>query len=108
MSMPSDVSPDITEAVDSIKAKVPPLRDTTGPTGGEVGLAAAALVAFAGIAVLGPAITRLLRPKSLGARMADKAAVARYRVATAAADTRKKGRRASKTLRRLGGGAIRR
>ncbi len=109
MSMPSDVSPDSTEALASMEADAPSGRGRTGASmSQEIGLAATALVAFVGIAILGPAVTRLLRPKPLSSRLRDKATVARYRVATATVEARKKGRLATKALRRLGGGTIQR
>lgn len=119
MSMPSDTNPDVAEAVAAIEAEVARAgtlsadRRGTGRTATEqIGLAAAALVAFAGIALVGPAITRLLQPKSFQGRVADRVVVARYRAATAGAEARRRSRkaggRATKILRRLGGGTIRR
>ena len=62
MSLPSDVTPDIPPFTR------PPAK-TNRLNAQQVGLAAAALVAFLGITYIGPAITRLTRKPNLKERM---------------------------------------
>jgi len=67
------------------------------------GLAAAALVAFVGVAVVGPAFTRLMTPKSRAARLKDEAA---FQAETMRRRAQKTGVKMRKKARRLGGGTI--
>ena len=123
MSMPSDVTPDITAAVDAFA--VPP---TTGAsrakehlTAEQFGLAAAAAIAFLGVAILGPALARIGKPKPLSRRVEDKARDVRERAGAIAEHAKQSGaeagartrraaahaqKRARKQARRLGGGTI--
>ena len=99
MSMPSDMTSDISEAVDKIASKT-----GTGArlTREQSGVAAAALVAFVGIAFLGPALARALQRKQrLEERIARRAREMHAR-------TRAAGRQAQKRVSRLGDQAFRR
>jgi hypothetical protein len=108
MSLPSDVTPDAADAVDRVKPSAG--RPTSGLTNEQIGLAAAAIAAFLGIAYFGPMLSRLTRPKPLRARMAQRVRDAQDRAwafgKTTRDSGRKAGRRARKTVKRLGGGTI--
>ena len=113
MSMPSDVTSDVTEAVEDLeaghadrashhlsRASRSLLRDVTPE---QAGFAAAVFVAFLGVAVLGPRLVEWRKPRHVSLR---------EKAERAARDARQRagatGRKAQKKLRRLGGGAIRR
>ncbi len=99
MSMPSDVTSDISEAVETIAPKT---GTSTRLTREQSGVAAAALVAFVGVAFLGPALSRALqRQRRLEERIARRARDMHHRARTA-------GRQAQKRIRRLGDQALRR
>jgi hypothetical protein len=124
MSMPSDVTPDITEAMEA--APAPPIKPVARRLMDEVtaeqfGLVAAAAVAFLGVAILGPALARIARPKPLSRRLEDRARDLREQAVAAAERARRAGAkagaqarqagtdagaRARKQARRLGGGSI--
>ena len=77
MSMPSDVNPDVAEAVQAIEDKVPPpvrrasksLFRNISPE--QVGFAAAVVVAFVGVAICGPKVKEMRKPRRQ--RMIDRA-----------------------------------
>ena len=105
MSMPSDMTADITEAMEAMPETVEAAskRFTTE----QLGLIAAAAVAFLGIAFLGPALARIGKPKPLSQRAEDKARDLRIQAEAAALRARRAGARAGKRIkkqtRRLGG-----
>ena len=121
MSMPSDVTEDITEAM-----ALPPIKPIGKAvnehlTSQQFGLVAAAAVAFLGVAILGPALIRIGKPKPLSRRVEDKARDVRERATAAGESARRAGakagerareeaakarKRARKQARRLGGGSI--
>ena len=106
MSMPSDVTADITEAMEQ---RTPPSLQRASRsllqrvTAEQAGYAAAAVIAFLGVAVIGPKIAELRRPRreSLSGKMHRTASDARRRADAATTQ-------AGKRLRQLGGGTIRR
>ena len=123
MSMPSDVTPDITDALESQPARVVAVgkRMRQQLTGEQLGLAAAAAIAFLGVAIIGPALARIGRPKPLSRRLEDRARDVRQRVGEAGDRARQAGaeanerayraatkahKRAKKQVRRLGGGSV--
>lgn len=103
MSMPSDVTEDVTEAVERVarprrpRARGNPLRKITVE---QYGWAAATIIAFLGVAHLGPRLHRLIRPETTIEKARRKAIEARR-------EAERYGRKAGKRVRRLGGGAIR-
>lgn len=104
MSMPSDVTSDVGDTMGQRKPR--PLARTSRSllrdvTPEQLGVAAAALVAFVGVSVLGPRIAELRRSPTLSERAQLRARDARRRASEA-------GQRTQKRLRQLGGGAIRR
>jgi hypothetical protein len=99
MSMPSDTTPDVADAIHEEARVLRPVRESLSSE--QRGLIAAALVAFFGIAYIGPAIARLRRGPSRRDRAARALRDAKERAEDAA---RQGGRR----MRRLGGGTIRR
>ena len=102
MSMPSDVTPDIAEAVERMERPMRIARQTSQFTPEQRGFALAAFVAFLGIAFVGPAIGRVLRPDRSTAKKVTRGAKAlRGRAINA-------GKRIEKRVRRLGGGSFRR
>ncbi len=113
MSMPSDVTPDVTEAVEAIeKTAAPKLRRANNSlfrkiTPEQYGFAAATLVAFFGVAIFGPKVREMRKPRRQ--RLADRA---RESARRAARETRERARdvrdEAGRRLRQLGGGTIRR
>ena len=104
MSMPSDVTPDVTEAMGQ-RGPIPARRDppvvTIDLTPQQVGFAVAALVAFLGVAVVGPRIAAIRRPAR--SRVKDRA---QRTVEEARRQAMEMGRQTGKRLRRLGGGPI--
>ena len=99
MSLPSDVTPDVSEAMAQDR---PAVSTAPRPRGLEQGgVIVAALVAFFGIAYLGPALTRLTRKPTLQDRMARRVQEARRQAEQAGGKVRKR-------VRQLGGGTIRR
>lgn len=69
MSMPSDVNPDVAEAVEAIERRVPPkVRRASRSvfrqiTTEQVGFAAAMAIAFLGVAVCGPKVQEMRKPR---------------------------------------------
>ena len=106
MSMPSDVTIDVTEALERMEPALPP---ATAPRSAQrrlspeqVGMAVSALITFLGVAVIGPKLLELRRPRAnLGYKAQRTARDARNRAAAAS-------RKAQKSLRQLGGGTFRR
>ncbi len=113
MSMPSDVNPDVAEAVEAIEKRVPPtLRRANNSlfrkvSPEQVGFAAAALVAFLGVAILGPKVQEMRKPRRQ--RMIDRARRAARQAArearSRAGDVRDA---AGRRVGQLGGGSFRR
>ena len=113
MSMPSDVNPDVAEAVEAIEKRVPPKLRRAGKslfrqvTPEQYGFAAAALVAFLGVAICGPKVQEMRKPRRQ--RIVDRA---RRAARQAADDARSRAEdvrdEAGRRLRQLGGGTIRR
>lgn len=104
MSMPSDTNSDIAEAVEKITPhKATPKASRPGRlTREQSGIAIASLVAFVGVALIGPAMARALqKQKRLQTRVARRARDARQRAGAA-------GRHAQKRLRKLGDTTFRR
>ena len=105
MSMPSDTNSDIAEAVEKIAphGAAPETRHGSARlTREQSGFAIASLIAFVGVAFLGPAMARALqRQKRLEERLARRARDARHRARAA-------GRHAQKRLRKLGDTTFRR
>ena len=101
MSMPSDTNADVTEAMERVERPEPPRRDQL--TSEQVGWAAAALVAFLGIAYGGPALARWQRRPPLKERLSRRARETRDLARKRADQARRKLR---KQGRRLGGGSI--
>ena len=113
MSMPSDVNPDVAEAVRTIEDKVPPkVRDASRSllrkvTPEQYGFAAAAFIAFLGVAICGPRVQEMRKPRRQ--RMIDRARrAARQATKDAQGQAREARDRAGRRLRQLGGGAVRR
>ena len=73
------------------------------PDAQQLGLLAAAVLTFFGVAYLGPALTRWTTPKTRAQRLKDEAAFQAERMRRRA---RKGGARVRKRARRLGGGKI--
>ena len=71
----------------------------------ERGVIAAAVVAFLGVAIIGPRWRRLRTPKTRAQRLRDEAA---FQAEAFRRRAQKSGRRARKTARRLGGGTVER
>lgn len=113
MSMPSDVNPDVAEAVEAIEKRVPPkVRAASRSlfrkiTPEQYGFAAATLVAFFGVAVCGPKLREMRKPRRQ--RLIDRAREGARRTAR---DTRERAQdvrdEAGRRLRQLGGGTFRR
>lgn len=97
MSMPSDTTPDVAEAMEQAAPET--VRRTSQLTPDQTGWAVAALVAFLGITYLGPALTRLARQPTRKARMER-----RWRDARRQA--RKTGNKVRGRVRQLGGGTL--
>ncbi len=113
MSMPSDVNPDVAEAVQAMEDKVPPpvrrasrsLLRKISPE--QYGFAAAALVAFMGVAICGPRVQEMRKPRRQ--RMIDRARrAARQATREAQRQTQDVREAAAQRLRQLGGGTMRR
>ena len=109
MSMPSDTQADVAEAAEAMtRPAYEAIHERLTPE--QIGLIAAAAVAFIGVAFLGPAWARANRPKPLSRRAADQARDARHRARRKAAEAREAGRkvgkRVKKEARRLGGGGL--
>lgn len=102
MSMPSDATPDITEAM-AAEPRFPGERLLTQFTPLQRGWAAAALITFVGVAYLGPALTRWTARKSRAQRFKEDTADRTRQLRRHAA---KEGSKARKKVRRLGGGTI--
>ena len=101
MSMPSDVTPDIAEAAERMERPFRPAgeRIVSQMTDEQRGWAVAAFVAFLGVAFVGPAVGRALKPRSMREKLAYRAEHVRGRAMKA-------GKRAEKRVRRLGGGSF--
>ena len=103
--MPSDVTSDVAEALEQREpAQVASAQRSLlqNISTEQAGLLAAAIVTFFGVAVIGPKLLELRRPRAnLGYKAQRSAREARLRAEAA-------GLRAQKRLRRLGGGTIRR
>ena len=99
MSMPSDVTPDVMDAMEADRPRdATPTRNQLTPE--QRGWAVAAFVAFLGVAFIGPAAARALNPKrSMKDRLTRQAHDARKHAAKA-------GARAQERVRRLGGGSF--
>ena len=102
---PSDVTSDVAETLEQhepapvAKARKSLLQNFTSE---QAGLLAAAAVTFLGVAVIGPKLLEMRRPRAnLGYKAQRAAREARLRAEAT-------GLRAQKRLRRLGGGTIRR
>ena len=103
--LPSDVTSDVSEALEQhepaplVQAQRSLLHSITTQ---QAGFAAAAAVAFLGVAVIGPRLLELRQPRAnLGYKAQRAAREARLRAEAA-------GLKAQKRLRRLGGGTIQR
>lgn len=70
--MPSDVTADVSEAMENPRAIADKLSTQVTPE--NLGLVAAALVAFIGVAIIGPRLARLTHPKPKLKKKAAKAA----------------------------------
>ena len=113
MSMPSDVNIDVAEAVEAIEKRVPPtLRRANNSLFRKIspeqyGLTAAAIVAFLGVAICGPRLQEMRKPRRQ--RLVERARRAAHQ-ATREAQRRAGEARddAGRRLRQLGGGTIRR
>ena len=113
MSMPSDVNPDVAEAVEAIEKRVPPeVRRASKSlfrkiTPEQYGFAAATLVAFLGVAIFGPKVQEMRKPRRK--RLVDRA---RETARDTARETRERARdvrdEAARRLHQLGGGTFRR
>ncbi len=108
MSMPSDVTSDVTEAMEREKG-APRTLDAQAGQGvtvhfspEQVGLAATAFIVFLGVSVFGP---RLAALRGLG--RPNLKAKARRAVEDARRQAEMTGLKARKRVRRLGGGTIR-
>ena len=113
MSMPSDVTPDVAEAVQAMADKVPPpvrrasksLLRKMSPE--QYGFAAAAIVAFLGVAICGPKLQEMRKPRRQ--RMIDRARrAARQATRDAQRQAQDVREAAARRLRQLGDGTIRR
>lgn len=101
MSMPSDMTSDVSEAMES-EPRFPGERLLGQFTREQRGWVAAAVITFVGVVYLGPALTRVnLKQRKLRDDAAKRAAEIRRRA-------REAGSQARKRVRRLGGGMIRR
>ena len=111
MSMPSDVTPDIdvtpdlTGAMDAAPAPLAKAasRAKERLTAEQFGLAAAAAIAFLGVAILGPALARIGKPKPLSRRVEDKARDVRERAGAAGERAMRTGAKASERARQAAG-----
>ena len=111
MSMPSDVNPDVAEAVEAIEKRVPPeLRRASKSlfrqiTPEQYGFAAATLVAFLGVAICGPKLQDMRRPRRQ--RMIDRArGTARQATETVQRHAQDVRDEAEHRWRQLGGGTF--
>lgn len=98
MSMPSDVTSDIGDTMSKRSPRERSRRATNllrEITPEQIGLAAATLVAFLGVALVGPRVAELRRPPTLRERARVKARDTRRRAEAASA-------RATARLRRVG------
>ena len=113
MSMPSDVTPDVAEAVEAIDERV--TRSARRANSSvfrkispeQYGFAAAAVIAFLGVAVCGPKVREMRKPRrqrliERARRTAQRATKEAQRQARDVRDE------AGRRLRQLGGGTIRR
>lgn len=111
MSMPSDVNPDVAEAVQAIEARTPPkVRRATKSlfrqlTPEQYGFAAAVIVAFLGVAVCGPKVQEMRKPRQR--RMIDRA---RHAARKATVEARRQAQdvrdAAGRGLHQLGAGTL--
>lgn len=113
MSLPSDLNADVAEAVEAIEKRVPEqarrasksLFRRISPQ--QYGFAAAMLAAFVGVAVLGPQVQEMRKPRRR--RVVDRVRTASVRAARDAQDRAQDFRdEAGRRLQRLGGGSFRR
>lgn len=110
MSMPSDVTPDVAEAVRQISD---PVREKTRELAGGikpayVGWGVMSFVAFIGVAHLGPAIHRLLRRETALEKTKRLAIEAKHEAKTRAKRARRRAKSQIHRARDLGDRAFRR
>lgn len=98
MSLPSDVNPDIPPTATPPRSHLLP-RGRNHMTAQQQGWIVAALVAFLGVAYIGPAIARYRRKPSLRQRMSRRLDDTKRQVRGAGVKVRRR-------VRRLGGGPI--